>query len=38
MGFGNSQFLKDLTKGINRRQKIVLSEISKDEKERYQWY
>ena len=38
MGFGNSQFVEGLTKGINRRQKIVLNDISEDNEERYQWY
>ncbi len=38
MGFGNPQFLKDITKGINRRQKIILDDITEDAGEKYQWY
>jgi len=35
MGFGNSQFLEGLTKGINRRQRIVLEDISDEEEDKY---
>jgi hypothetical protein len=38
MGFGNPQFVKGITKGINRRQKIVLDDIRENEEERYKWY